>query len=77
MSFAASDTMMFTGDPVSANIEPACAAKASGISSREAGCRVRTAVTTTTGRSAATAPFTLINAVRAAHANIISTSSRR
>ena len=37
MSFAASDTMTFTGEPVSASIEPAWAAKASGISSRDAG----------------------------------------
>ncbi len=59
--------MMFTGEPVSASIEPAWAAKASGISSRDAGCRVRTAVTTTTGKSAATAPFTLISAVSTAH----------
>ena len=43
--------------------EPAWAAKASGISSCEGERPSRTAITTTTGTSAATAPLTLISAV--------------
>ena len=60
---AASETITFTGVPVSASSEPAWAAKASGISSCDGERPSRTAITTTTGSSAATAPLTLISAV--------------
>ncbi len=59
-----------------ASIEPAWAAKAIGNRSRDGDSCNRTAVTTTTGMSAATAPLTLINAVRPAHSSIVSTSRR-
>ena len=61
-SSEASSTSTLTGVPVSASIEPACAPKTSGISSCEGGRLSRTARTTTTGSSAATAPLTLISA---------------
>ena len=54
-STAASDTSTFTGVPVSASIDPACAENTSGISSCDVGRPNRIAVTTTTGRRAATA----------------------
>ena len=54
---------MFTGVPVSASSEPACAPNASGSSSCDGERPSRTAVTATTGSSAATAPLTLISAV--------------
>ena len=57
--------MTFTGVPVSVSIDPACAPNTSGISSCEGDRPVRTAITTTTGSSAATAPLTLITAVSA------------
>ena len=69
--------MTFTGEPVSASSDPAWAANASGISKPDGGCRNRTAVTTTTGTSAATAPLTEINAVSNAHRSIVRISSRR
>ena len=59
------------------NIDPAWAANASGIINCDDGVRNLTAVTTTTGTSAATAPLTLMNAVSTAHISIISTSRRR
>ena len=62
--------------PVSASNEPACAANTNGISSCEVGRPSRTAVTTTTGNSAATAPLTLISAVSSATTSIVNTSSR-
>ena len=49
--------------PVSASSEPAWAEKTSGISSCDGARFSRTAITTTTGSSAATAPLTLISAV--------------
>ena len=55
--------MMFTGVPVRASIDPACAEKASGMSSCDGGRPARAATTTTTGISAATAPLTLMSAV--------------
>ena len=73
---AASDTITFTGVPVSASIEPACAPNTSGISSCDGNRPVRTASTTTTGSSAATAPLTLMSAVIAATNSIVSTTSR-
>ena len=57
-SAPASDTTTFTGVLVSASSEPACAPKASGSSSCDGGRPSRTAITTTTGTSAATAPLT-------------------
>ena len=74
-SAAASLTMMFTGVPVSASIEPAWALNASGMSIWLGAIRARTATTTTTGISAATAPFTLISAVSTATSNPTTTSS--
>ena len=65
-----------TGVPVSASSEPAWAEKTSGISSCEGGRFSRTAITTTTGSSAATAPLTLISAVSSATSRPVSTSSR-
>ena len=73
---AASETSTFTGVPVSASSEPACAEKTSGISSCEELRFSRTAITTTTGSSAATAPLTLISAVSSATSAIVRTSSR-
>ena len=63
--------------PVSASIEPACAPKTSGIRSCEGGRFSRTASTTTTGRSAATAPLTLMSAESTPQKSIISTISRK
>ena len=63
----ASETRTFTGVPVSASIEPAWAEKTSGIRSCEDFRLRRTAMTTTTGSSAATAPLTLISAVSSGH----------
>ena len=74
-SAAASLTMMFTGVPVRASIEPAWAENASGISIWLGASPTRIATTTTTGTSAATAPFTLIRAVRAATSRQTTTSS--
>lgn len=65
-SSAALLTMMLTGVPVSASSEPAWAEKASGMSIWEGGRSALVATTTTTGMSAATAPLTLIRAVRTA-----------
>ena len=73
-STAASDTMMFTGVPVSASIEPACAENASGMSICDGGAPTRTATTTTTGISAATAPLTLMSAVSTATSRQMVTS---
>ena len=73
-SAATSDTMMFTGVPVRSSIEPACAAKASGISSWEVWIPARAATTTTSGRSAATAPLTLMRAVSPATRRLRMTS---
>ena len=75
-STAASETSTFTGVPVSASMEPACAAKTMGISSCEALRLSRTAMTTTTGSSAATAPLRLISAVSSA-TRLMVRSSRR
>ena len=72
----ASETSTFTGVPVSASIEPACAAKTSGIRSCEEFRLSRTAMTTTTGSKAATAPLTLISAVSSATRLIVRTRSR-
>ena len=73
---AASDTITFTGVPVSASSDPACAPKATGINSCDGDRPRRTAVTTATGTSAATAPLTLISIVRAATSSIVRTTSR-
>lgn len=72
----ASDTITFTGLPISTSSEPALPAYTVGISSRDGGCRVRIASTTTSGSSAATDPLRLISAVSAAHSSISATSSR-
>ena len=74
---AASETRTFTGVPVSANIEPAWAAKARGIRSCDGDSFSRTASTTTIGTSAATAPLTLMSAVSAATRSIVKTTRRR
>ena len=68
--------MTFTGVPVSASIEPACAPKTSGISSCDGERPSRTPITTITGSSAATAPLTLMSAVRPATSSSIRTISR-
>ena len=65
-STAASLTMMFTGVPVRASSEPAWAENANGMSIWDGGAPTRVATTTTTRMSAATAPLTLISAVRSA-----------
>ena len=75
-SAAASDTITFTGVPVSASSEPACAPNASGSSNCDGDRLTRTAITTTTGTSAATAPLTLISAVSSATSAIVRTISR-
>jgi hypothetical protein len=67
---------MWIGVPVRASREPACAPKARGRSSREAGVAVRIATTTTMGRRAATAPLTLITAVNNATMTIMRTIRR-
>ena len=61
---------------VSASSDPAWAANTSGMSSCDGGRPRRTAMTTTTGSSAATAPLTLISAVSRATSSIVSTSRR-
>ena len=75
-SAAASDTITFTGVPVSASMRPGVGAEherhqqlstATGRAARDHH---------DTGSSAATAPLTLISAVRPATSSIISTSSR-
>ena len=71
-SSEASSTSTFTGVPVSASIEPACAPNTSGIRSCDGGRFSRTAITTTTGSSAATAPLTLISAESTPTNSIIS-----
>ena len=73
---AASDTRTFTGVPVRASMEPACAAKTSGMRSCEEFRFSLTAITTTTGSSAATAPLTLISAVSSATRLIVRTRRR-
>ncbi len=73
---ATSDTRTLTGVPVRASMEPACDEKTNGIRSWEGGRPRRTAITTTTGRSAATAPLGVMTAVRSAEVRPISTSSR-
>ena len=75
-SKAASLTSTFTGDPVRASFEPACAAKTIGMSNCDGGRRSRSAKTTTTGKSAAIAPLRLIRAVNIAASKEISTSNR-
>lgn len=74
-SAAASLMMMFTGVPVSASIDPPWAAKASGMSSWLGASPARTATTTTTGISAATAPLMLISAESTATSRLITTIS--
>lgn len=76
-SAAASLTMMLTGVPVRASIDPACAEKASGISIRDGAIPARAATTTTIGSSAATAPLTLMSAVSTATRTPMTTSSDR
>ena len=66
----------WTGVPVSVSNDPACAKNTSGISSCDGARRSRTAITTTTGSRAATAPLTLMSAVSPATMSIISTSRR-
>ena len=73
---AALETSTLTGVPVRASIEPACAEKTSGISSCEGARFNRTAITTTTGSNAATAPLTLISAVSRATSSMVSVRSR-
>ena len=62
--------------PVSASIDPAWAANTSGMSSCDVGRPTRIAVTTTTGRRAATDPLTLISAVSSATISMMRRSSR-
>ena len=71
------ETSTFTGVPVSASIEPAVGRRTPAASgaARAVG-RSRTAMTTTTGRSAATAPLRLISAVSTATDSMVSTMSR-
>ena len=73
---AASETSTFTGVPVRASSEPAWPAKTIGIRSCEGGRARRTAITTTTGRSAATEPLRLMSAVSTAIRSMVSTKSR-
>jgi hypothetical protein len=69
--------MMFTGVPVRASMDPACAENASGMSSCD-GLSARAATTTTSGSRAATALLTLITAVTTATSSpIVSSSGRR
>jgi hypothetical protein len=75
-SNSASEIRTCTGVPASNSIEPQCAPKTSGISNRPGDRPRRTARTTTTGRSAATAPFTLMSALSTATASVIKTMSR-
>ena len=75
-SSAASETSTFTGLPVRANRAPAWAPNASGIRSCEVGSRTRIAITTTTGTSAATAPFTLMSAVASAQITMTDPTTR-
>ena len=65
-----------TGVPVKASSEPACAANTSGINSCDGALLSRTAMTTTTGSSAATAPLTLMRAVSKATRSIVSSNRR-
>ena len=74
---AASDTTTLTGLPVSASIEPAWAAKASGISNCDVGFCNRSAITTTTGTSAATDALGVMNAVSSAHTSMTDVTIRR
>ena len=67
---AASETTTLTGLPVSANSEPPWAANASGINNCDVGCASRTAITTTTGTSAATEALGVMKAVNRAHTTI-------
>ena len=62
--------------PVSASSEPAWAPNASGSSSCDGDRLTRTAITTTTGTSAATDPLTLISAVSSATSAMVRTISR-
>ncbi len=75
-STAAFETSTLIGVPVSASMDPAWAPKTSGIRSFDVGMARRVAMTTTTGRSAATAPLTLTIAVRPATSSIIRMISR-
>ena len=72
----ASDTRTFTGDPVSASMEPELPAKASGIASCDGDCPLRIAMATVMGRSAATEPLSVMSAVRTALIAIVNTSKR-
>lgn len=67
---------MFTGVPVRVSSDPALAAKASGMSSFDGTIPARTATTTTTGSSAATAPLIEMNAASTAAIAPITTVSR-
>ena len=62
--------------PVSASIEPEWAPNTSGISSCEGARRRRTAITTTTGSRAATAPLTEISAESTPTNSMVSEISR-
>ena len=75
-SSAASETITLTGVPVSTSSEPACAAKATGSRSCDGERPSRSANNTVTGRSAATAPLTLISAVNPATSSMVRTTSR-
>ena len=75
-STAASDTIAFTGEPVSASRDPALAANASGMSSCDGGWPSRTASTTTTGRRAGTDALMLMAAARTATSTMTRASSR-
>ena len=66
----------FTRLPVSTSIDPACAANASGIISRDGDRPDLTAARTTTGNSAETAPLTPISAARPADSTRVSSSMR-
>ena len=68
--------MTLTGVPESASSDPALAVNATGIRNRDGGTASRTAMTTTTGSSAATAPVTVISADRTATSSSVSASSR-
>ncbi len=65
-----------TGVPVSSSIEPQCAPNTSGIRSWLGERPSRTAITTTTGSSAATAPLTEISALSTPTSSIMNTISR-
>src|SRR5262245_31529070 len=75
-SCAASETMTLTGVPVRVSSDPACAPNASGMSSCDGDHLRRIAISTTTGRRAATDAFTVTSAVTSATSTIITVRMR-